>query len=251
MTTTVLDRTALDRDAFVAAADRRATRAVATNIVGGTWWSGSRFWAIFVVVIAVQAAIPILGGDVDLRSSSGFFTAPWIFLFVMGIVLLAQVSRLHVVAGGTRRSLLRGERQASAVIAVTFGATGWLVLRLSDVVVRALGHELRPVDGALATSGTSIWLALLVHVLASGVLFATGVLVGHAYRRVGGWLGTLALPLTLLPAAAALAAFEVAGRDGVLVPDVPAWLVVLGGGVAAWALAAWGTWWVVKDAPVA
>lgn len=250
MTTAPLDRTTSDRAAFVASADRTATRAVAENLVGATWWIGAWFWAIYVAVLAVQAVVAIVDGGSDIRSAAGSFSPPWIFLLVLGIVLLSQVSRLHVVAGGTRRTLLRGGRWAAAIIAVTFGAAAWLALLLSDVVVRALGHELQPVDGVLVTSGPGLWLALLVHVLASGVLFATGMLVGHAYRRFGGWLGTLALPLTLLPAGIALAAFEVAGPGGSVAADVPAWLVVLGGGIVGGVLAVWGTWLVVRDAPI-
>lgn len=250
MTTTTPDRTATARATFVAAAERRATSAVTWNLVGATWWIGAWFWAIYVAVLALQAAVPLLSGDTELRSAAGSFTAPWIFLFVMGIVLLAQMSRLHLVAGGTRRTLVHGEWRAAAIIAVTFGAAGWLLLALVDLVVRALGHDVRPVDGILVTSGSGTWFALLAHVLASGVLFTTGILVGHVYRRLGGWRGTLALPLTLLPAAVALAAFEVAAGDGPLVLDAPAWLVVLIGGAVGWLVAAWSTWLVVRSAPV-
>lgn len=242
--------TTLDRASYVAAADRRATRAVAENTVVATWWVGGWFWAIYAAVLTVLAVVDILAEDAQIRSAAGSFASPWIYLLVMGIVLPAQTSRLHLVAGGTRRTLLQGERWSVVALGATFGLAGWLVLLGRDAAVRALGHDVAPVEGVLVTVGGGAWLGLLVHVLASGAFFATGVLVGHTYRRLGGWLGTVTLPLTLLPAALAVTAAEVAGGGSLAVVDAPAWILVAAGGVVGWLIAWWATWLVVRHAPV-
>lgn len=242
--------TALDRATFVAAAERRATRAVTVNTVASAWWVGGWFWVIYILVLAVLTVVFVAVDEAGARSASGSFGAPWVFVFVMGIVLTSQTATLHLVAGGTRHTFLRGGRWSAVGVGVTFGIASWALLVLRDTVVRLLGHEVAPVDGVLDAAGSGLWLALLVHVVASVALFATGALVGLAFRRLGGWFGTLALTLTLLPGGFALWAFEQAAGDGSTAPDARAWLLVLVGGVAATLAAWWGAWLVGRGAPV-
>ncbi len=172
-----------------------------TNLFLLTW-----FWVI-VVTAALLGTLALarvngeVGTAVIMYARHG---ALW-FPFAQTIILLGTALRVHVANGSTRRTFVR----ASLVVAVGTGLAYALVLGVLAAVERTAHHAAgwgwRITDASLADERSP--LGLLLAELAVSFVAATvvGLLVGVAYEHVGGWWGTLALPLTAGPLIGVLA----------------------------------------------
>ena len=171
--------------------ERKATRSAFDYALGIVWSIGLWFWAIFtaVNVLANVVLARFVLGTVEVGPGG----SPQVFLFVMGIITGAGMLSIHVVAGGTRASLVRGWLLAAPVIGAGFAV-------LTTVLVVVVGR---------LTTGNPIpsWDAMVGITLGGLVLgtlvWITGISVNAGYRRWGGWRGTLTLPLVLAPVAGA------------------------------------------------
>ncbi|MBO3094690.1 hypothetical protein [Cellulomonas dongxiuzhuiae] len=177
---------------------RRLGRA---NLVMLAW-----FWVVvtpfFVVLSFVLARIDgELDAAVILYSRQG---AIW-FPFAQSVILVGLMLRVHVAAGMTRRTFAR----ATLLVATGTGAAYAVVLTALAAVERELHHAAgwgwRVADAILADESSPAGLLLAELVLACVVANVSGLLVGVVYQRVGGWWGTLALPLTAGPVLLVLA----------------------------------------------
>ncbi|GIG40814.1 hypothetical protein [Cellulomonas phragmiteti] len=173
------------------------------------------FWAVvapsFAVVTLVLARI---GGSVDaaviLYSRHG---AIW-FPFAQAIALVATYLPVHAAAGMTRRTFAR----ATLVVAVGTGLAYAAVLSALAALERELHHAAgwgwRVTDALLASEVSPPGLLLADLALTCVVANVSGLLVGAAYQRLGGWWGTLALPLTAGPVVAVLTLLGGVGDGG-------------------------------------
>lgn len=160
------------------------------------------FWAIALPVVAIVMAI--VSRTTEISASGMMFThhaALW-FPFSIGIAVTAVYLPLHVANGMTRRSFAR----AAVVAAIGIGLVNALVtiaaLLVEEQIYGQLGwvHGVMDGDVAVFSDGVLPYLINLVLLFSAGQL--SGLLIGLAYYRAGGWVGTLTLPLTLSPIAA-------------------------------------------------
>ncbi|WP_418607795.1 hypothetical protein [Georgenia sp. SUBG003] len=226
----------------------------------GAWMLGMQtylalwFWAV-VLLLAVVAVVAL--GQADAVGMSvlqfGAHGALW-YPFSLMITVSAVQLTSHVGNGMTRRSFVRACLLATAWVGLVYGLAmavglavegalydraGWPQVHVAttgdDAAVRVApwdeGFAVSAVTYAVRTAGGAV----------------AGLLVGTAYYRLGALRGTLALPLTVLPA--------VAGQDDLahVVADslgisLAAYDLV---NLAVTALAALAFWRLVRNIPVA
>ncbi|WP_114906078.1 hypothetical protein [Ornithinimicrobium murale] len=162
------------------------------------------FWAIALPVVAI--IMFIIGQNVDEVTSSGIaFThhgALW-FPFSIAIILSVTYLPIHVANGMTRRSFTR----AALAVNVIVGLLNATIATGALLVEREIYHAVGWVHGGTDGSGIAVFNGgVLVYLLGLAMLFiagqVSGSLIGVAYYRLGGIIGTVALPLCLLPLAA-------------------------------------------------
>lgn len=124
------------------------------------------------------------------------------FPFSISVILSATLLPLSVANGITRRAYIQG----AVATAVTTGVGFGVLMSISLVIERWIYARLGWFPGASNDSTVQAlagpfgsYAAGLVALYVAGTL--SGLLVGIAYYRGGGWWGTLALPLTLSPIA--------------------------------------------------
>ncbi|MBU4336623.1 MAG: hypothetical protein KJ548_08605 [Actinobacteria bacterium] len=153
------------------------------------------FWVMATAVVAVATAqyAPLGFSFIGY----GRQAVAW-FLFSQAITLVAGSLRIHVAAGMTRRSFVRGSLGAHLVIGFAHGVVFVALLQLERLVHQAAGWSFEVHDG-LDPTGTRIGVLLMDFGGSFVVASLSGLLVGIVYQRVSGWWGTLALPLTVGP----------------------------------------------------
>ncbi|AEE47516.1 hypothetical protein [Cellulomonas fimi] len=155
------------------------------------------FWAIAVVVVTAATVITAVVGEPH-NSILAFARqgAIW-FPFSVFIIVSGTYFPVHVATGLTRRSLSLGATLAAAVTALLYGTVFVALLLVERAVFGALGWQWRFFDdmSAGAEAGTFVPASILTFLVA----YLSGLLVGMAYLRGGGWVGTLTLPLTVGP----------------------------------------------------
>lgn len=234
------------RDELVRAADRRGARQAAAVTVRVVSVVGGWYWVIFIVVaVAVILAGARFGWGLDqgLVDAQIGGSSRW-FAMVLGIIVPAAYLRLHVAAGGSRRSLAVG----TVYGALVGGALLGLATALYTVGERALFGALDlnwvreyglPVDG-----DGGIALTFATESLVAATYYLAGAAISVGYYRLGLVRGTLYVLLALVPAAVV----DLASHTGVAallagldtLPDGGAGVLVgLAGGGFAVALAAW------------
>lgn len=229
--------TALVRDAEQRGARRAAAVTVRVVVTIGAW-----YWAIFLVV----AAAVIIGND---RFGSGLDQgvldaqmggpSRW-FLLVLGIIIPAAYLRLHVAAGGTRRSLAVGTVQGALVSGVLIGLVTALYLLGERALFAALDQPWvrefgLPVDGVAGVA-----LTVLSEALVAATYYLAGAAISAGYYRFGVVRGSLYLLAALVPAALADLSTHTGVTALVVGPEnLPGVLLGLTGGAVAVALAAW------------
>lgn len=231
-------------------AERNLTRWMSREVFQVTVW----VWPGAVVVAAV---VMVLINRATTVTGSGWEQAghwPRWFLFAMAITVITKYLPIAVAQGLTRRAVLRATARAIAVSAVAWAAfmtAGHVVERL---LYGAAGWTYAIDNPHLFDGPYDVLPMLAEYTLFFAVYMAAGVLAAGAYLRLGGWLGTAALPLTLSPIVAVEALLST-GWVGALLQDaagigramVP---VVLTGGVALLLLTAAATWLILRDIPL-
>lgn len=173
---------------------RAAAWSLGANLYLAVW-----FWAI--VVVGVTAALVVVDRVGTVETSFVQFAASgatW-FPFATAIVFATTQLGVHVANGMTRRAFIRAQVLTVAVSAALYALVLNLALLVEEAVFARLGWP-----HAANTEGYSGWEdGVGPGVLDHGLLFlaaqVSGLLVGIAYYRFGGWWGTLLLPLTALP----------------------------------------------------
>lgn len=202
----------------------------------GVW-----MWAIVLPAAAVALLIIDRVGTVDVSILQFVRNGPGIWmLFSVAIIVTTGYLPVHVANGMTRRSVIRGALLAALLGALIFSVPMSLAVLAEGALYDAMGW---PHDATSHTDVTPLWELgfgpmLLDYTLACLGGAVAGLLVGMAYYRLGGWWGTLALPLTVLPALAVtflggdtqltLGAWVLTPAFGTVVPIV----LILAGGLA-------------------
>lgn len=199
---------AADRAARRRALEARATQQAFFGAFLMVWAVGLWLWVIFT---AVQILVTLLLarflelGDGNVVISIGPVGAPQIFLFVMGLVTGAGLLTIHVTAGGTRRSAVRGWLLAAPAVGATFAVV--------SVLVTALVRWISALAGSAPAVGPFLGAAPAVAALAvlGTAAFLAGVCGNAGYRRYGAGGGTLFLPVAIAPVVLAYVALLPAG----------------------------------------
>ena len=175
-----------------------AVRATASWLLRMNLYLAAWFWGLVVVGVTLALVVVDQVGEV----SNGLLAfsrqgAVWFPFSVFIGVTLAYLP-VHVAAGLTRRSLALGSLVAAVGTALVYSVAYSALLLVERAVFGALGWQWRildDMDGAETDAGTMFAGTALLLVVA----YVSGLLVGMTYQRVGGWRGTLALPLTAGP----------------------------------------------------
>ncbi|MEE6287741.1 hypothetical protein V2J52_08760 [Georgenia sp. MJ173] len=167
----------------------------------GVW-----MWAIVLPATVVILLITDRVGTVDVSILQFVRNGPGIWmLFAVAVIVTTGYLPFHVANGLTRRSAIRGALLAALLGSLLFSVPMSLAVLAEGAVYDAMGWAHDATSGADAAAG--VWQQgfgpmLLDYTLACLSGAVAGLLVGMAYYRAGGWWGTLALPLTVLPALA-------------------------------------------------
>src|SRR5690606_24801112 len=120
------------------------------------------------------------------------------FPFSMGITTFAALHGPHIAAGMTRRAFARGTLLAVAVLAVAYAAVMAVLFAVEGVVYEANGwHQVISDDAWFPIPPTNPLVVGLWQLVVTLTAEVSGLLVAAVYQRLGGWWGTLALPLTV------------------------------------------------------
>jgi len=186
---------------------RSSVRATATWVLGMNLYMAAWFWLMAVVVITAALVVINVVGEVN-TSVVAFARqgAIW-FPFSVLISITAAYLPVHVAAGLTRRSLSFGALIAATGTALVYGGLFGGLLLLERAVFAAFGWQWRILDDISYASSTGIGPVLVSTTLIFLVAYVSGLLVGMTYQRLGGWGGTLALPLTAGPVLLVFALF--------------------------------------------
>lgn len=160
-------------------------------------------WALAVVlVVAVIALIDAVGTvNVSIVQFVRNGVLVW-YLFALAIAVAIGMLSPHVANGMTRRSFITGSILAGLVAAVLHAITGAVLLLLEGWYYARMGWDHDAAPGERYVRGVwelGVGPLLVDHTLTAVAGIAAGLVVGVTYYRVGGWWGTVALPLTTLP----------------------------------------------------
>ena len=170
-------------------------RTVTRPVLSNGWW----VWGIAVVAtVAIPLVVDRFGG----QPLSVFATAiqgPRWYLFVLVLIIVAAGFGPSVALGLTRREFVRQIGTAGVVAGAAYGVVAGLVQTAEHAFHAAQGWGHESVFG-MRPMPAGPWLLVTVdHMVALCTFALAGLAVGATYYRWGGWLGTLALPLTVGP----------------------------------------------------
>lgn len=160
-------------------------------------------WAVCVVGVAVAIAVVDRVGTVNVSIVQFVRDGPLVwFLFSIAVIVAATYLTPHVANGMTRRSFVTGGLVAAVGSALLHAATSSGLLLLEGVVYGRMGWQHDTEPGQEYVAGvweTDLGMLLADHAVTALAGTLGGLLIGMTYYRLGGWWGTLVLPLTLLP----------------------------------------------------
>lgn len=214
MTAVTVDRAARRR-----ALERRGMNETFWSALIMVWTVGIWFWVIYIAIMVGLTFVMTRFAPEDVTVVFGQVQTPAVFLFVMGIIVVAAILNVHVLSGGTRRSAARGWVLAALALGTTFA--------LASMGVALLVGWIATLQGADQFVGVQTWSTLLAQVFASTEGVLAGIAVALGYRRFGGWLGTLALVVTAGPAALLLDRLGTEPAMGWLPPGVVVFTALL------------------------
>lgn len=235
-----------DRDGRVQAAERRATRIAAGVTVRFLRTIGGWYWLCFTAVsVAIAVLLTRYGAGLDdgvLDSQMGG-SSRW-FSLVLGLIVPAVYLRLHLAAGGTRRTLVAGTVRGALVGGLLIGLVTAVYLVGERMLFAALGQTWTREFGPPVEGWAGIALTILTETLVVATYYLAGATLAAGYRRLGVVTGTLYVVVALVPAALV----DLVTHTGVVallvgpqnLPDgVGGVLLALTGGLGTVAVAAW------------
>lgn len=159
------------------------------------------FWAIAVPVAAIVLYFVSLATDISTSGMAYTHHAALWFPFSLAVIVTVVYLPIHVANGMTRRSFTWAALAAVVLVAFINATVSTVALVIERSIYDGLGWQHGAVDqeGELFANGVLGYGLGLLLLFAAGQL--SGSLVGIAYYRLGGWVGTVLLPLTLLPIA--------------------------------------------------
>jgi hypothetical protein len=173
---------------------RTARTFLGVQLALGVW-----LWGIVAVVAVIITVVFDRVGRVEASTWELLDQGPRWFLFSMAIILVAGYFPAHVANGMTRRSFTAALAVAIALTAVAYAVLTAVGYAVERAVFGGRGWPTDLQSEHLFTSTDQLGAVTLENVVVLVVYAASGMLVGAAYYRVGGWWGTLALPLTVGP----------------------------------------------------
>ena len=231
---------------------------LARRLIGQSWRLTRVLWPLAALIAVIVGACISRFTPVTESIWENAGQWPHWVLFSLATGLVSLYLPIAVAHGVTRRAAFR----ALAVTAVTVTLSWAACMVAGQLAERLIYHWLDWPDvltgSHLFTSGSHFTGADVLPMFADyGLLFlgyaATGALVGAAYFRLGGRLGTVVLPLTLLPVVVIEAllstgwlgrALDSSGRYSVAAP------VALGGALVVVLLTGWLTEVLLREAPL-
>ncbi|GIG22083.1 hypothetical protein Cch01nite_28070 [Cellulomonas chitinilytica] len=155
------------------------------------------FWGLVVVAVtAATVVVAVVGEPAISILAFARHGAIW-FPFAVFITVSGAYLPVHVAAGLTRRSMALGAILAAAATAVVYGVVFSVLLVVERAVYSAAGWQWQFFDDLSAGAGPGTFVpASLVTSLVANL---SGLLVGMAFQRGGGWWGTVTLPVTAGP----------------------------------------------------
>lgn len=194
-----------ERQSAARTAERRAGTALGRTVLAGNATAALWYWPIILLVTLTIGFVELRLDAIDGSIFLGVALSVSSYLFVMGIIMSTAYLAVHVAAGGTRRAFAVGTAVAGGVTALGSGVVMTLGLLVERLIFQSQGWPLvgddlvQLYDEAMHGGAAGYPLAVLVTTLSCATYFLTGACVGMAYYRWGGWRGTAALPLVLLP----------------------------------------------------
>jgi hypothetical protein len=165
------------------------------------WWIlrvAVWFWPILVLLVVSVRLVLAATGVLPTSILAGATQAGVWFPFSLLIGIAATYPQVHVAAGMTRRSYLRGVLIAVVVSTATSALLMTLALRAERAWYDAMGWTWS-LDGRPDSPVGWVTGVLLPCAAMFLVAHLSGLLVGTVYASRGGWWGTLTLPLTAGP----------------------------------------------------
>jgi hypothetical protein len=159
---------------------------------------GAALWASLVVVGTAVIGLAARFAEVDISIFQfARHGALWTG-FALAILLTVVGLAAHVASGLTRAAFVRATVTVAVVVGVAYAVLAGVGLEIEAAVYAARGWPHAGIDGGFDPGA-----GLLATVPALALSFVagqlSGLLVGMAYYRLGGWWGTVVLPLTLAP----------------------------------------------------
>lgn len=181
--------------------EARGSVAAATRCLLRAHWPAVG-WVFAVLVAAAALAVTVVALVSTPEYSIVAFArqvSVW-FPFSLTISVLMSVINAYLAMGGTRRDLGRAAILTALGMSVVYavGVVGVLQLERGVYALAGWEHEIRDEFQFFATS-SQVGLLLSLHLVSAAAGQLCGLLAGIVYYRVGGWWGTLALPLTVGP----------------------------------------------------
>jgi len=236
-----------DRDALVAAAERRAVRVAQRRVLNPMLLIGGIYWLIYAVVVVGIVVGNELAGNVLTRSIIDMQwggSSRWM-VFVLGLIIPAALLRPHVAAGGTRRSLATGTLRAALLTGLVFGAATAVYLAGERALFGAFGMTWNELDSGLPLDGIGGFAVRgLAETLVTAAYALSGAAIAMGYYRYGIGRGTAFIPVALVPVVLADLASRTGGLAAIVGDRYPfdggvAVVVGIAGALVALGIAAW------------
>jgi hypothetical protein len=211
-------------------------------------------WATMAVAAAVVIVLLSRFAEVEMSIFQfGRHGALWTG-FAMAIIVCTAGIAAHVANGLTRAAFVRATVVVGVVVGVAYAVLAGLGLTVEGAVYDANGWshvggsgDVLTENDFAAAAGLSLVPGLALSFVAGQL---SGLLVGMAYYRLGGWWGTAALPLTLAPIYLVGSPGLDTGQFQLLAPlDLPTPVAALVS-VVVLALAALAYYLLARDVPI-
>lgn len=159
-------------------------------------------WGWGLLILLVATILTIVSRTTNIEVSGVAFSHHGLLWFPFSVAIMVTTMYLpvHVTNGLTRRSFTKAALASGLIIGVANAVFTMIALLVERMIYSRLGwfHGHNDGDGIdLFENGALAYGVGLLLIFVGGML--SGLLVGTAYYRLGGWWGTIMLPLTLLP----------------------------------------------------
>lgn len=191
MTATTLARPTVRRRTPVA----RTTRHLLTMLLYLAAW----FWGLAIPVVALALVLVDRFGEVEVSVLQFARQGGIWFPFSLAVIIATTYLPIHVAAGMTRRAFATAAVLASLVTAAVYAVVMSVLLQVERLVFEGFGWPHTLSDVGFSATSHDVGRLFVDLLLTFGAGIVAGLLVGIVYYRVGGWWGTLALPLTVGP----------------------------------------------------